>query len=517
MELVTAAQMQGLDRLAIDQFKIPSLQLMEQAGKNVAEIVRENLTSKNGAVAIVVGKGNNAGDGLVVARYLKEWGIDVVLFVMAEVSELSADAAANWRQLEKDPPHIISFTTEDNIRKNAVHLRESALIVDAIFGTGLNAELTGKYRLAIEAINKSVKPVVAIDVPSGISADSGHVLGAAVRARVTVTFQLPKLGLVISPGSEYTGRLRVVDIGIPKAAISSVKTPYHLSSPDLFRNCFASRDPNSHKGSFGHVLVVAGSSGKMGAGLLTSRGVLRCGAGLVTYALPQAAFDKYDSRFPEIMVEGIADGGRGYFDKQSAAGIAETLAQKSVVAIGPGIGTNPETKQVVLEIISKTKVPLIIDADGLNNIAGELNILGRRQAPTILTPHPGEMSHLTGATTKDVQERRLELALKLAKSANSYVVLKGHRSLVATPDGQVFINPTGNPGMATAGMGDVLTGVIAGFIAQGIPVDIAVVAAVYIHGMAGDMAAEAAGEIGLLASDVIEQLPKVINIMCHSE
>lgn len=512
MELVTAEQMKALDRLSIDKFKIPSLTLMERAGEGIAVKVKEMLNPPAG-IGVVLGKGNNAGDGLVAARYLSQWGYKVTLFLLEPPSSMSGDALENWKALARYKPDIVEFFDLQKIKENAARLKESKIIIDAIFGTGLNSELKGKYRAAVEALNSSMRPVVAADIPSGLSADTGMPLGVAVRARVTVTFGLPKLGLVLSPGAEYAKEIKVIDIGIPKAALDEIRITYNLSTPDLFKDIFAPRERDTHKGTYGHVLVIAGSSGKMGAGLLTSRAALRSGAGLVTYALPNLAFTKYDSRFPEVMVEGVPDGNRGFFGGQSLPAINKLLAQKDVVAIGPGIGTNDETKAVVIEVISKVGKTCIMDADALNCIADRPSVLTKKRAPVVITPHPGEMGRLMGVSAKDVQKDRLGFAQKFARSFNVYVVLKGYRTVISTPEGRIYINPTGNPGMATAGMGDALTGMIAGLIAQGVSIEKALVAAVYIHGMAGDMAAEKAGEMGLLATDVIENIPKAIKVL----
>lgn len=485
MKLVTSSQMKALDKAAIEEYGIPSSDLMERAGKATADSVIKHFPKKGG-VAIVVGKGNNGGDGLVAARYLKSAGYDVSIF--------KADELDN-KHLEK--------------------LKSAICIVDAIFGTGLSAEVKGKYKSAIDLINSLMRPVVSVDIPSGLSADTGNPLGVAIRAKFTVTFGLPKVGLYTNIGSEYAREVEIVDIGIPKELTDKLNSGYNLITPDLFAEYFGKRANDTNKGNYGHALVIGGSSGKIGAGLLSSRGALRIGTGLVSYALPNLAFVKFDTKSPEVMYEEIPDNGLGYLNKSALPVLNGLFQNKTAVALGPGIGTEEETKRIVTEIVKKVSLPLVIDADGLNCLVGNLNILGGKKTPVILTPHPGEMAKLAGISIKDIQADRIAVAKKFAKTHRVYLVLKGHRTVVATPDGEIFINPTGNPGMATAGMGDVLTGVIAGLLAQKIPTACAVIAGVYLHGLAGDICSEDIGERGLLASDVINALPKAMKSMAR--
>lgn len=509
MKLVTASQMQSIDRVAIEKYKIPSLDLMERAGRGVSSLIQKHF-DKTGVVSIVVGKGNNGGDGMVVARLLKEAGFNVELYITSPVSEFSTDARANWDKLADLKIPIIEIFSEPDIKKHIQRLEKSGCIVDAIFGTGLSSEIRGRYKLLIEEINSLIKPVVAVDIPSGLSADSGAPLGAAIRARYTVTFGMTKVGLVTNLGSEYAGKIEVVDIGIPKEMTEKMETGFNLITPDLFKVHFGPRPKDSHKGDFGRLLVIGGSVGKIGAGLLASRAALRSGAGLVTYALPEAAYAKFDVKSPEIMYEGISDGGKGSFTRDSLKQLLALVQDKTVVALGPGIGTSGDVKDVVLEIIKKTLAPIVLDADGLNCIADSIGHFKGRKVPLVLTPHPGEMARLANTTIAKIQLDRVEIAKAFAKNSGHYLVLKGHRTVVATPQGSVYINATGNPGMASAGQGDVLTGIISGFIAQKIPILESVLAGVYIHGMAGDMALSEMGERGLIASDVINNLPKAI-------
>jgi NAD(P)H-hydrate epimerase len=506
--------MQALDKAAIERYNIPSIELMERAGGGVAEAVARRFPKK-GIVAVIAGKGNNAGDGFVAARQLAKAGYGVHIYLLSPWTEFSPDARANWERLTEVKVNVAEAFGENDLKKHAAEIEKAVCVIDAIFGTGLSSEVRGKYKNAIEFINSLLKPVAAVDIPSGLSADTGNPLGSAVRSKLTVTFGLPKVGLMTNAGREYAREVEVVDIGIPRELTDALHSGYFLITPDMFKAHFAPRREDTHKGTYGHVLVAGGSMGKMGAGLLACRGALRSGAGLVTYALPSAAFAKFDTKSPEVMFEGIADGGKGYFIKGSFQALKGALEGKDVLAIGPGMGTQDETKALFLELVKKAAVPLIIDADGLNCLAGSAGAIGGRKAPVILTPHPGELSRLTGMTVKDIQVNRIQAAKTFAVQHKCHLVLKGHRTVAVSPTGDIYINPTGNAGMATAGTGDVLTGVIASLLAQGMPVTDAVIAAVYIHGMAGDMAAEELGDRGLIASDIINNLPKAIKIISN--
>ncbi|MBI2092204.1 MAG: NAD(P)H-hydrate epimerase [Deltaproteobacteria bacterium] len=390
MKLVTSSLMLALDSAAI-RSGVPSIDLMERAGKGVAEAVKKRF-SRKGLVSVVVGKGNNGGDGLVAARYLKESGFAVAVFLLAPWTEFKDDARTNWDRLAGKGIDVFEVISESDIKKYLKKFEESVCIVDAIFGTGLSNEVAGKYKTAIEFINKLVKPVVSVDIPSGLSSDTGRPLGSAIRARLTVTFGLPKVGLMTNTGSEYAHEIEVVDIGIPGELVKKTDTKHYLITPDMFADFFGPREKDVHKGSFGHVLIVGGSTGKIGAGLIASRAALRVGCGLVTYALPKTAYAKFDTHSPEVMYEAVEDGDKGFFGKSSKV----NLKDKSVVALGPGIGTEEATKSFVREIAKKSSAPLIIDADGLNCIADNIASISGRKNPVILTPHPGEMSRLAG-------------------------------------------------------------------------------------------------------------------------
>ncbi len=511
MKLVTAEQMRRLDKAAVEEFGVSSLTLMERAGTALADLVSKKFPPARGPVAVLAGRGNNGGDGLVAARVLIEKGHEVFVFLTAQAHDLSPDAKANWERLAPLTRTFFTISSPSDIGPRSLTLARCACIVDALLGTGLASDVKSPLSDIIDFVNTLNIPVIAADIPSGLSSDTGLPMGRAVRARWTVTFGLPKLGLFTGRSSEYSREVVIADIGIPEEAALRIETKTHLIDPSIFSQYFGERERGSHKGNFGHVAVIAGSGGKLGAGYLTSMAALRSGAGLVTYLLPEKAFLKFDARYPEIMAAAVPDRDRGHFHPDGLPFVLDFVKDKSVVAIGPAIGTHEETKAFVIELVRRAKAPVVMDADGLNVIAENLAVLDHRQSPTILTPHPGEMERLTGASKKE--EERLPAALKLATGHSAHVVLKGHRTIVATPDGTAYINPTGNPAMATAGMGDALTGMISGFVAQGMDAATASAAGVYIHGLAGDIAAAQFGDRGVVASDVIRCFPEAMKTL----
>lgn len=508
MKLVTSSQMQKLDQAAIKNHGIPSLSLMESAGAAVADSAMEYAKKKKGAVVIICGRGNNGGDGLVAARYLIESGANVEIYLTCKSSELSADAKANWERLAPLSTHIYEISSADEIKLHHPIVAGASVIIDAVFGTGLTRNVTGWLVELIEYVNLLRRHVIAVDIPSGLSANTGKPLGACIKANQTVTFGLPKLGLIIDGAETWAGKISVVDIGIPLEEVDSIKTPYRLTDKTELKGIIEERKLQSHKGSFGHVAIIAGAGGRLGAGYLTSMAALRTGAGLVTYYLPESAFEKFDARYPEIMCEPVPDKGRGHFHPDGIKELIEKLKDKTVLALGPAIGTHAETVEFQKMLLASVSIPIVIDADGLNNL--EPAQLRRLTYPPVITPHPKEFGRLVRLSTEKVQENRLSLALKFAREYKSYLLLKGHNSIVANPDGTAYINPTGNPAMATAGAGDVLTGAVAGLIAQNVEPYMAAVAGAYIHGFAGDLAAEEIGERGVIASDIIKRIPRVL-------
>jgi len=505
MKLVTSQQMRVLDQAAIQQHGIASLTLMERAGAGVADAAEKYAKKRKGSIVILCGRGNNGGDGLVAARLLIERGYDVSIFMAGRPTDLSADARANWERLAQLTTHLYEVNSQSDLAPHHPVFASASVILDALFGTGLTRELSGLALYLVEYMNALKRPIVAVDIPSGLSADTGKPLGVAVRASCTVTFGRPKLGLFVGDSADYAGAVDVVDIGIPVEEVKKLKTPYHLTDEKIVRAYLKARKPTDHKGTFGHVALVAGSGEKLGAGYLASLAALKVGAGLVTYYLPETSFEKFDSRYSEVMCVSVPDKSRKHFHPDGVKTVAQDLANKSVLAIGPAIGTHDETKAFEREIIGSANIPMVIDADGLNNL--DLKQISTKRVPTVLTPHPAEFGRLVGLKTDAVQKDRLDLARKLAKNSNAICVLKGYRTITALPNGAAYINPTGGPAMASAGMGDALTGAISGFIAQGVDPAMAAVIGVYCHGLAGDIAAREIGDRGVVASDVIKRLP----------
>jgi NAD(P)H-hydrate epimerase len=384
-------------------------------------------------------------------------------------------------------------------------------LVDAILGTGLNAEVKGFLRDAISFVNSLAQPVMAVDIPSGLDATSGRVLGDAVRADLTATFGLAKIGQVIEPGAGYVGQLEVIDIGIPRRLIEEAAIQTYLIDMDELAMSFLDPRPDeSHKGDYGHLFVLAGSPGKTGAAALVCSAALRMGTGLVTLGISASLNPILEVKLTEAMTAPLPDGGSGYLTSDAWEKIHQLLEGKTAIAVGPGISTNPEVQEVIGKLIADTSLPLVIDADGLTPLSSRSQIRKRGRGAAILTPHPGEMARLMGITTEEVQADRIAVARSCAASYNSLVVLKGNRTVIATPEGETYINATGNPGMASGGAGDVLTGMIGGLLAQGLPSLEAAKWGVFLHGIAGDIAAHEIGEIPLIAGDIIDYLPDAL-------
>lgn len=507
MLVVSSEEMRELDRLTIEKHGVASLTLMERAGRGVAEALlhRFGRVAKKG-VLIVAGKGNNGGDGLVVARHLKKKRIPCEVVLLARKEEISRDASHNLKtylkakgKLFEAPPGSLELLSQ--------RLKGKRLLVDAILGTGLKNEVSGFYAEVIHWMNASGLPVVAVDIPSGLDADRGKPLGVAVQAQMTVTFGHPKVGVVIYPGLSYAGQLVVVDIGIHPKARDEVSPKTELLEERDIGWLVPSRQPDTHKGSYGHLLVMAGSRGKTGAAILACRAAMRMGSGLVTLAAPRSLNTIFAGSLVEVMTEPLKDNSEEEIEPLTDQGWHRLLDKKSALLFGPGIGVKESTRNALRWLLRNLDVPWVIDADGLNNLAADVERLRGAKTPPILTPHPGEMARLMGSDTATVGRDRVEAARTFARDHRCYVVLKGARTVMASLDGKVFINPTGNPGMASGGTGDVLAGMLAGLLTQGLEEEDALKLGVFLHGFVGDQAARARGEVGLIASDIIEGLP----------
>lgn len=508
MKIVTAAQMQALDRRAIQEAQVPSLTLMENAGVGLVDAMERTFGSLAGqTVTVLCGKGNNGGDGFVAARLLARKRARPRVLLLAQPSTLTGNARTMYRRFVKiaGAASIHPYRSDERCR---AWIRSSQVIVDALLGTGLSAPVEGLYRSAIDAVNESGRPVVAADLPSGIHADTGTVLGAAVRAAVTVTFALPKLGLYLGPGIDHAGKIHVVDIGIPQAFEDGVDSTVSLLTLAWCRRLLPARLPSAHKGTFGHAGIIAGSVGKTGAAAMAANAALRTGTGLVTVATPTSVNDILESKLLEVMTAPMPETKARTLARTGLDRLLSFAQARDAVALGPGLTTHPETVELVQALIPRLERPSVLDADALNALAGRTAVLTDCKVTPILTPHPGEMARLEGdASPHSINADRLGTAARFAQRRNVLLILKGARTVVAHPDGRAAICPTGNPGMATAGTGDVLTGMLVGLLAQRLEPWAAACAGTYFHGLAGDLAAAAQGPVGMTAGDIIEHIP----------
>ncbi len=509
MYLVDANEMQEMDRLTIKAFGLPGRVLMENAGRGATSFLlkqKPDLAQKS--IGVIAGRGNNGGDGFVIARCLSQKGIKAAVYLLADKQRVTGDAAANLDLLEPLDIPLVELPDTKSFFKHKDTMDRHDLWIDAILGTGLKSEVRGFFREIIEFINSSKKYVFAVDIPSGLDSDTGRPCGAAIRANATATFGFAKTGHLLYPGTEYTGDLKIVDIGIPQHVVDQVGPRQRLITADIARAHIRSRKPDAHKGDSGHLLVIAGSTGKTGAAALTARAAMRAGAGLVTLGIPASLNSVLETQLIEAMTFPLPEKAPGIPDPNAFAKIMTFLPGKQCLAIGPGIGTEPATVELVRQIIIASSIPLVIDADGINSLAGATDLLDKLKAPAVLTPHPGEMARLTGLATSEVQNNRISCAREFAVKFNIHLVLKGARTIIAHPNGVIYINPTGNPGMAAGGMGDVLTGIIAGFITRRVPLEKAVQSGVFLHGAAADSLMKKIGQTGFLASEVIDRIPQ---------
>ena len=511
MLIVTAKEMQQMDRLTIESYGIPGRVLMENAGRGAVRFMSEKIPDlQNRKVGILAGRGNNGGDGFVMARYLSQKKMAVTVYALTKENRIQGDARANFDLLAPLKIPIVEMPDLESFRKFKPAMHRQEVWIDAILGTGLNSDVRGYFKEVIEFVNGLKKPVFAVDIPSGINSDTGQICGTAIEATATATFAFAKAGHVIFPGARCAGDLDIVDIGIPDFISESVGPRQYLLTEETIQASFLPRHPDAHKGRTGHLLVISGSPGKTGAAAMTAISAMRSGAGLVTLGIPESLNAVLEPQVTEVMTYALPETHDGMLDASGTEAVARLLPDKRCLAIGPGIGTAPETGELLLQIIGQSQVPLVIDADGLNLLAHQPEIFKSIRVPVVLTPHPGEMARLCNVPVKQVQADRIACARQFSKLYGVTVVLKGARTVISHPDATVFINPTGNAGMASGGMGDVLTGLIAGFIVQGYSPAVSARMGVYLHGAAADSLADQAGPIGYLATEVMEQIPKEI-------
>ncbi len=518
MRLVKASEMQDMDRKTIQELGIPGVVLMENAGRGSARFFLEQFSPSAGQkVLVLCGSGNNGGDGYVVARYLHEAGLKPRVLVLTSLDRVSGDARTNLEIIQSMDMEIREVPGPEKWESVKALLRDGDYVVDAILGTGLNTPVRGLYGTAIEWINAAGKPVMSIDVPSGVNADSGEIMGVAVKADLTVTFGFPKLGHCLFPGAERVGRLVKIDIGIPEAIAKKVPGRFTLTEPADFKAGFGHEKDDIHKGNRGHLLILAGSSGKTGAAALTALGALRGGAGLVTLGIPESLNGVLECKLTEAMTVPLPETGTGHLSRAAWEKLKTLFEGKTALAIGPGLSTHPETVELVRQAVSECPLPMVIDADGLNAIGSSTEVLEKAAHRTVLTPHPGEMARLSGLKAAEIQQNRIKAADEFIGHHKCFLVLKGARTLVGTPAGKIYVNPTGNPVLAAGGSGDVLTGLIAGLLVRGFSLKDSAIAGPYIHGLAAQLLSEYMGVSGVLAGELLTVIPEIIDALRHEK
>jgi NAD(P)H-hydrate epimerase len=504
MRVLTAEQMATVDRRAVEELGVPSMILMENAAIGLADALGRHFPDA-AEVTLLCGPGNNGGDGLALARHLEARGYSYRVFLVAK-KDPGGDAGHQLAILEKSGIEVERVLPESELGPVLAACRGCDLVVDALFGTGLSRPLGGHFRDLVEGLSGLPVPILAVDLPSGLDGSHADPPGLHLRAELTVTFAAPKVAHVFHPAAEATGELVVADLGVPAFLVDQAPGDLHLiTAPELAPE-LARRRPDAHKGDFGHLLIVAGGPGKAGAAILAARAAVRSGAGLVTAAVPAPILQTVDGGSLESMSLPLEADGAGVLARGAADQVLAAAEGKGAVAMGPGLGVAEGTVEAVRRLARELAVPLVLDADALNAHAGRLGDLRDRDAAAVLTPHPGEMGRLLGLGSKEVQADRPGAARRAAEESGAVVILKGHRTLVADPEGGIHVNPTGNPGMASGGSGDVLTGMVAAFLAQGYPPALAARLGVYLHGLAGDVAIERIAPEALRAGDLIEAL-----------
>ena len=518
MRLVKASEIQEMDRLTIQELGIPGVVLMENAARGATRIFLDHFAPpQNSHVGFLCGGGNNGGDGYVMARYLSQAGLKVTVIVLSDLDKISGDALVNLvvnRQLHLE---ILEVPGPDAWKKHRHVIQDCDFIIDGILGTGLNTPVKGFYGQVIEEVNSLDKPVMAIDIPSGLNADTGQIMGVAIKADLTVTFGFPKLGQLVFPGVDLVGRLANIDIGIPNSVATQVPATCFMTEPDDFSYLFNTEKQDIHKGNRGHLLILAGSTGKTGAATLTGLGALRAGAGLVTLGVPKSLNPILENKLTEAMTVPLPETQDGSISLKAESDINRLLEGKTALAIGPGLSTHTETVSVVKNIVAGCGLPMVIDADGINALSGHLNVLANCRDRTILTPHPGEMGRLTGLKSSEIQQDRINTSIHFVKEYGCYLVLKGARTLITGPNSEIHVNPTGNPALSSGGTGDVLTGLIGGFLARGWPIVKAAITGVYLQGIAADLLAEDAGQAGIFAGELLDVLPELMGALSSGE
>jgi len=509
MKVATVEEMRRMDRHAAESLGITEDILMENAGLAAVAVLRRETEIRGKTIAVLCGTGNNGGDGLVVARQVHSLGGRVRVFICGDPGRYRGAAAANYERARRLG---LDLRPWDRATSEGRPFHGADAVVDALFGTGLDREVGGLQRTAIAAVNAAGKPVVSLDIPSGVNGDTGAVMGIAVKAQATVTFGLPKVGNLLYPGFALGGRLYVTHISFPPSLYDDASLRIAVNEPPPL----PPRDPEAHKGSVGDCLFIAGAASYFGAPYLAAMSFYKAGGGYARLAAPRSIIGTVAGLGPEIVFHPQEETAAGSIAPQNRESLLDLAGRADMVVIGPGLSLHEETAALVRDLVAAIAKPLLIDGDGLTAVASHREILRGRRHPTVLTPHPGEMARLTGRRKDEIIKDRIGVLREACRDLGAVIVLKGPHSLIGYPDGRVLINLTGNAGMATAGAGDVLTGVIAAMFGQGLPMDAAVAKGVHLHGRAGDLAAAAGGREGITASDIMASLPTALKNGGHN-
>ena len=499
MKVLDCAVMQKADRQMVEKYSFPGAVLMESAGMRAVEFIAAQLP-QGAKVVILSGPGNNGGDGLVIARQLSRAGYSASLWSTEKAGAYRGDASVNEKHLQKISYPLNRLTEPNDLDLFRDEIDSADILVDALFGIGLDRDISGLYEKVIETVNAGRKPVLAIDIPSGINADTGAVMGCAVRANWTITYAFPKKGLFMYPGAEHTGKVLVGDINIPDFLVEDEKV--ELLTHEFIRNNLPPRPADSHKFSLGSTLIVAGSVGMTGAAVLAAQSALQSGSGIVYLAAPRSVCSAMETKLVEVISVPLPEKEDGIIDPKAVDIIIEKAKNCDAMAVGPGLDTGQSTSDLLYKLVQLSPIPLVLDAGALGALGSKMNMLRSARHQPVVTPHPGEMARLIGKTAQQVQSNRLETAMVNASLWNCIVVLKGPNTVIATPEGRARINPTGSPVLATAGSGDILTGMIASFISQGMTSEKAAAAAAYLHGLAGDLLPAGRGH---MARDILDR------------
>lgn len=508
IKIAGAEEMKNIDSQTIEKIGIPGIILMENAALRVVEKIQENIGRLNGKnIVVFAGRGGNGGDAFAVSRHLYNLGANILVILAGSEKKIKGDAGVNLEIVKNMGIKLVEVEDGSCSEQIEVSLCFADAVVDGLLGIGIKGEVDSITANMINHINKAGKLVVSIDIPSGVDGDTGRICGTCVKAGMTVTLGLPKVGLFVGEGAKYTGAIEVVDIGIPDRMIKGKEPAVYLVEREDVESIVPRRTPFSHKGNLGRVLVLAGSTGLTGAAYMAGSAAMKSGSGLVTLGIPSTLNSIMEAKLTEVMTLPLADDGNGSLSARCTEHLESLLDGFDVIAVGPGLGCSPEISQIMTWILRHSRIPVIIDADGINSLAGNIDVLRKAKAPVVLTPHPGEMSRLTGLAVKEILDNKVEVLRKYSGEWKAAIVLKDWRTLTAVREGQIFVNTTGNAGMASGGTGDVLTGIIASLAGQGMETSHAAAAGAYIHGLAGDIAAEKKGQTGMTAGDLLESIP----------